>query len=539
MVTRARRSELPDDVATLKALIAERDDAIAECEMTIAERDEKITAQRHTIDVLTRIAFGRSSEKRRAPLPLEAAGQGFLFHADLLAEARRTAAAKDVQGEIELTPPKKTRKPGGRRKKYPDHLLRVTTHYELPEDQRCCPQCGEGLHEMGDETTRELERLETAIVHEIRRRKYACRSCTDGVVTTPGPDRVIDKGILGPGFLASVAVERFGNHMPYNRLEKKYAAEGLDLSRSVLERSMAKCAAILKPLHDELRREVCRSPSIFTDDTPVTIARPRNQSGSKQGRVWIYADREGRHDYDFTDSRKRDGPLRILGSYQGFIQADAYAGYDVLYLPDGATEVACWAHARRKFVDAEKTEPELAREAIERIGDLYAIEKSCTAAELDDDQRLAVRQEQALPVLDEIFAWMALKESEVLPKSPMAAALRYSLKLETALRRYASDGRLEIDNNRAERALRAVAVGRKNWMFFQTEGGGQTGTVLLSLVMTAKAIGLNPQTYLRDVLLRVARESDVTKLTPHGWKQHFAADVEAERQAAMAYFVGN
>jgi hypothetical protein len=301
-------------------------------------------------------------------------------------------------------------------------------------------------------------------------------------VTAPGPDRVIDKGILGPGFLASVCVERFGNHMPYHRLERKYAGEGLDLSRSVLERSMARCASILNPLHVENRAETLHSPSIFTDDTAVTIACPRDGPGSKQGRVWIYADREGRHSYEFTDSRKRDGPLKILGGYQGFIQMEA---------------------------------------------------------ELDDGERLAVRQEQALPLLDELFAWMALKEAEVLPKSPMAAALRYSLTLETALRCYASDGRLEIDNNRAERAMRPVAVGRKTWMFFQREGRGETAAVLLSLVMTAKAIGLNPQTYLRDVLLRIGRESDVTKLTPHGWKQHFAAEVEAERQAAMAYIVGS
>lgn len=355
-------------------------------------------------------------------------------------------------------------------------------------------------------------------------------------MTAPGPDRVIDKGILGPGFLASVAVERFGNHMPYNRLEKKYAAEGLDLSRSVLERSMAKCAAILKPLHDELRAEVLRSASIFTDDTPVTIARPRDQTGSKQGRVWIHADREGRHDYDFTDSRNNDGPLRVLGKYKGFIQADAYPGYDALFVEGGATEVACWAHARRKFLDAEKSEPEIAAGAIERIRALYAIEKQCTAAELDDDRRFAIRQEHAAPLLDELFAWMAAKEAEVLPKGPMGAALRYSLKLEKALRRYTSEGCLEIDNNRAERALRSATVGRKNWMFFQTEGGGHTATTMLSLVMTAKAIGLNPQTYLRDVLLRIARESDVAKLTPHGWKENFAAEVDAERASAMAYF---
>jgi transposase len=492
MLIETSKRELPDNFDALKALII--------------ERDAKIAAQAHTIELLTRIAFGRSSEKRRGPVSPEAAGQGHLFHADLLVEAERTAQAKAVQGEILLTPPKRAKRGGGRRSQFPAHLPHVTTAYELPDDQRMCSKCGFQLHEIGDETVRELERLETAIVHEIRRRKYACRCCTDGVVTSPGPERVIEKGILGPGFLASVAVERFGNHMPYHRLEKKYASEGLDLSRSVLERSMAKCAEILKPLHKQLRAEVLSSPSIFTDDTPVTIARPRDHVGSKQGRVWIYADREGRHDYDFTDSRKRDGPMRILGDYRGFVQADAYPGYDGLFLPEGATEVACWAHARRKFVDAEKTDPDLARDAIKRIKGLYAIERHCTQAGLDDDGRLAVRREHAVLLLDELFAWMAAKEAEALPKSPMAAALRYSLTLESALRRYADDGRLEIDNNRAERALRPVAVGRKNWMFFQAEGGGETATVLLSLVMTAKAIGLNPQTYLRDVLLRIGED---------------------------------
>lgn len=517
--------ELPDDVATLKAMLA--------------ERDEKIAAQAHTIDTLTRIAFGPSSEKRRTPLPPEAIGQGHLFHADLLVEAERTAKAKGVQGELTLAPPTRPKRRGGRRNTFPAHLPRVSTSYELPEEQRSCSKCGFRMHEIGDETTRELERLETAIVHEIRRRKYACRCCTDGVVTAPGPDRVIEKGLLGPGFLASVCVERFGNHMPYHRLEKKYAAGGLSLSRSVLERSMAKCAEILKPVHEQLRKEVLRSPSIFTDDTPVTIARPHDRESSKQGRVWIYADREGLHYYDFTDSRERDGPIRILGGYRGFIHADAYPGYDVLFLPDGAIEVACWAHARRKFVEAETSDPALAHEAIDRIKALYAIEKQCTQAGLEDAERLAVRREHAVPLLDELFAWMAAKEAEVLPKSPMAKALRYSLKLETALCRYTTDRRLEIDNNRAERALRTVAVGRKNWMFFQREGGGETAAVHFSLIMTAKAIGIDPQTYLRDTFLRVDGESDAAKLTPHGWKHHFAAEVEAERRAVLDYFVGS
>ena len=176
---------------------------------------------------------------------------------------------------------------------------------------------------------------------------------------------MIDKGILGKGFLAHVITERFGNHMPYHRLEKKYGTEGLDLSRSVLQRSMSRVGELLEPIWNQLRDDVMSSEVIFTDDTPVTIAQSA-AGGSKQGRVWIYLDREGRHAYDFTDSRKRDGPLAVLGGYTGAIHADAYPGYDRLFLPEGATEVACWAHARRKFVESEATEPKLAKEAVDR-----------------------------------------------------------------------------------------------------------------------------------------------------------------------------
>ena len=526
-------SKLPDDVAALKAIIAQRD-------VVIAERDEVIAAKEQTIAILTTIAFGKKSEKRpRSTIPADVIGQGHLFHAELVAEAERTARAKRVQGEIVLSPPKRKSKRGGRRPTFPDHLPRVATRYELEDDARLCSNCGGELHEIGEEATKELERLETAIVHEIRRAKYACRGCTDGVTTAPGPDRVIDKGILGPGFLAHVAGERFGNHLPYNRLEKKYGSEGLSLSRSVLERSMKKCAEILSPIHDELRKEVVEKPVLFTDDTPVTVAQPRGRPGSIQGRVWIYLDREGRHSYDFTDSRKRDGPLAILGGYRGAIHADAYAGYDILFGPEGATEVACWSHVRRKFVEAEITEPKLAKEAVERIGAIYGVEREAKKRELNDDARRELRQARSVVLVDELFAWMAKTEAEVLPKGPMGRALAYALKLESALRRFLEDGRLEADNNAAERALRAVAVGRKNWLFFQTEGGGETAVVMLSLVMTAKAAGVDPRIYLRDVLLRIARETDVAKLTPHGWREHFQSEVEEEKQAVMAAFLGS
>ncbi|MCP3920555.1 MAG: IS66 family transposase [bacterium] len=536
---RRNSDELPDDVEALKAIVAQHAELIAQHAELIAQRDEKIAAQRIVIEHLRKYAFGKKSEKRPRPADLvEADGQGHLFHAELLAEAERTAKAKRVQGEITLDPPKRPAPRKGRRATFPDHLPRITTRYELEDDACACEHCGGALHEIGEESTRELERFESAVVHEIRRAKYACRKCQDGVTTAPGPDRVIDKGLLGPGFLAHVAVERFGQHLPYNRLEKKYASEGLSLSRSVLERSMKTLSEILQPIRDRLLTEVLDAPELFTDDTPVTIAQPRAGPGSKKGRVWIYLDREGRHAYDFSDSRKSDRPKSVLRGYAGAIHADAFPGYDQLFMPEGATEVACWAHTRRKFVDAESTESKLAKEAIERIGELYAVERAAKDGELDDDARCTLRQQRSRPIADELFAWMAATQATVLPKSPMGEALKYALNLETALRRYLDNGRLSIDNNAAERALRAVAVGRKNWIFFQTDGGGDAAVVLLSLVMTAKSIGINPRTYRRDVMLRIAHETDVAKLTPHGWREHFQAEVEAERDLALAHFAG-
>lgn len=265
-------------------------------------------------------------------------------------------------------------------------------------------------------------------------------------------------------------------------------------------------------------------------DTPVTVAK-NEQGQTVAGRVWVYADHSDLIWYDFTPSRKRDGPARVLGNFRGYLQADAYQGYDQLFVPDGATEVACWAHARRKFVDAETADPKLAKQALDLIGALYGIERDVKdAAKLQGreptaDEVRAAREQRSVPQLAAIRAWLELTEAQILPRAAMAEPIRYCLNQWRALCRYVEDGRLHIDNNLAERALRHFAVGRKNWLFFQTEGGGKTGAVLASLLQTARAIGLDPRAYFRDVLLRIGSETDVKKLTPHGWKQHFAQEV--------------
>lgn len=510
--------DLPDDVAALKALVLHLREDVARLE--------------HNNRILTQLVFGRSSEKRPPPAD-GSATQGHLFLQEIAAEAARLAERYQAVATVQVAAHERKKK--GRRTAFPAHLPRVRTVCELAEDERTCA-CGGELKEFGEEVTRELERVETTIVHEIARKKYACTKCAEGVVTAPWRGRVIEKGLLGPGFLAHVIAERFGSHMPYYRLEAKYRSEGLELSRSVLCESMARCAELLEPIADELRREILAGGVIHTDDTPVTLAQS-SAGGPREARIWVYLDRAGRHWYEFTERRTRDGPARVLEKYPGCIQADAYGGYDGLFAPGGATEVACWAHVRRKYLEAESTDHELSREAVDQIRGLFQIEEA--AVGLTDEGRRALRNEQSRPLVEAFRAWMDLAETKVLPKGPLAKAIGYTKNQWTALTRFLDDGRLSISNNAAENALRPIAVGRKNWLFFQREGGGKTAAILMSLLMTAKAAGVDARDYFKDVLLRISEPAVTVKdLTPHGWKQRFEAEVAARRHEILRKLTG-
>jgi transposase len=519
------RPELPHDVESLKALVVSH-------LQTIERQSETIARLEHNNQVLTKMIFGTKSEKRPPAEP--GALQGSLFLQELAAEASRLAARNGVSATVQVAAHVRGKKKG-RRSQFPEHLPVVQTVSELkPEDRRCA--CGGTLEEFGAEVSRELERVETTVVHELVRKKYACERCKQGVVTAPWRGKVIEKGLLGPGFLSHVIVERFGNHLPYFRLEGQYRGEGLELSRSVLCESMARCAELLEPVAERLREEILASPIVNTDDTPVTLAQSL-EGGSRQARVWTYLNQTGRHWYDFTESRKRDGPARVFADFTGYIQADAYGGYDRLFLPGGATEVGCWAHARRGFIKAEATDPALSKEAVDRIRNLFLIEQA--AAELSAEDRARMRQEKAAPLLEEFRAWMQLTATKVLPKSPMGQAITYVQNQWEALTRYLQDGRLEMTNNAAERAVKPFAIGRKNWLFFQREGGGKTASILMSLLMTARAAGINLNDYFRDVLLRISEPGvSVEDLTPHGWKERFEPEVTERRHEILRKLVG-
>ncbi len=526
-----RALELPHDVDALRALVLSHRALVDQHRQTIESQRETIAQLEQHNRLLAKLVFGRSSEQRPLP-PADVSLQGSLFLAEIAAEAERLAEQHKVIATVEV--PARTRTTPKRRGTFPAHLPVVRTVCELKEEDRVCA-CGGALKEFGEETSRELERVETTVVHEIARKKYACTRCQEGVVTAPWRGKVIDKGLLGPGFLAHVITERFGHHLPYYRLEGKYRSEGLELSRSVLCESMARCAELLEPIAEEIRKEVLASDVVHTDDTPVTLAQS-SEGGSRQARVWVYLNREGRHWYEFTESRQRDGPARVFRDFTGYLQADAYGGYDRLFFPGGATEVACWAHVRRKFVDAEPTDPVLAKAAVDRIRALFQIEEA--AKDLPDAARAELRVQQSRPLLEELRAWLELAATQALPKSPLGKAIGYARNQWPALLRYVDDGRLAISNNAAERALRPFAVGRKNWLFFQREGGGRTAAILMSLLMTAKAAGIHPGDYFKDVLLRLSTCTDAKKLTPHGWQQHFAAEVAERRHAILQQILG-
>ena len=522
--------ELPSDIDALKALLLSERARVAQREEQIAKLDERVRILESENRLLRCERFAKKSERRPSSgFELDAAQMHLLFP-ELIEAAERVADEKNVEGEAEIRRPA-TKAVPRRRKQFPPHLPVIRTTYELPEEQRGCA-CGATLERIGEEISKELERLEISVVHEIARAKYACKACACGVTTAPGPDRVIDKGLLGTGFLAHVLVERFGHHMPYNRLEAKYASEGFDLSRSVLCESAVRCAEILEPIAEQIRKDALASGVVQTDDTPVTIQED-SRHNSRQGRVWVYRGLEGQIYFDMTESRGRDGPSAVLAGFQGYMQADAFPGYDAFYRSGAILEVGCWAHARRYFVKAEDVEPVLAREAIARIGELYTIERRAKDAGLDAERVRVLRQAEALPRLERLRDWMTATRTTVLDKGPLAKAIDYALSNWAALVRYCEDGRLDIDNNGAERALRTVAVGRKNWIFFGNERGGQAAAVIYSLLATCKEHGVDPRTYLRDVLLRIAKVTDVRELTPYGWKAKWAKVVEDHRASIL------
>jgi hypothetical protein len=369
---------------------------------------------------------------------------------------------------------------------------------------------------------------------------YACKACQEHVVTAPKPPQPIDKGVAGPGLLAHVITSKYVQHMPLYRKEEDLARHGVLVRRSTLAGWMAGAAECLLPLQKLMTRRVLAGDVVGTDDTPVKVLDPELDH-TRTGRFWAYVgdDRHRYAVYDYTPSRRREGPHAFLKDYEGVLQADAFGGYDGIFLKSNGKiiEAACHAHARRKFFEARETSPEQAHQALAYFGRLYAIEFQ--AENLSAAARRALREEKSAPILNDLRVWLNTQLQGLRPKSPMTVAVKYSLKNWDALTRFVTDGNIPIDNNRTERTLRAQAVGRRNWLFLGSDNGGRTAAILYSIVASAKRHHLDPQAYLTDVLRRLPAITNplaLRGLLPDRWaKSHPESIVQFRRfEAAKA-----
>ena len=497
---------LPRDLAGCHALIAE-------LAKELDVRDRRVRQLQHQLEQLLRWRYGQKREKVDE--------NQLFFEALAMVSAGTEPAAK-----TEPPAPAETAVPARRghgRGQLPANLPRKRIVYDVPEEQRHCPHCPETLRHIGEEVNERLEYVPASltVIEEVCH-KYACpKGCT--VVTAQKPFAPIEKGLPGPGLLAHVAVSKYGDHLPLARQEGMFRRQGVELARSTMCDWMRRSAELLDPLYQMMKQRVLSSKAVQTDDTPVAVLDPELPR-TRKGRIWSYVGNAANPYtvYDYTPTREGKGPAVFLENFAGYLQADAYRGYDALFDDEDRdlTEVACWAHTRRKFYEAQSSDLMRSMVMLAYVRLLYDVEREAKDQKLSGEARRALRQEKSLPVLADIEAYLRHEQPHVLPKSPIAEAIGYALNNWPALLRYCEDGDLEIDNNGAERSLRGIAVGRKNWMFYGSDNGGHTAAILTSLTATCKRLNIDPFAYLRDIFERISAHpaSRLAELLPDQWK---------------------
>ena len=484
-----------------------------------------------TIAKLKHERFGQSSERSAVLEQLELQLADMEENASQAEANAQLAAAAAARAQIKVAAFER-RKPA--RRPLPEHLPRERVVYPSPS---ACPCCGGALHKLGEDVTETLElipRRWKVIAHV--REKFSCRSC-EAITQPPAPSHPIARGRAGPGLLAHILFAKYGLHLPLNRQSAVYAREGIELDVSTLADWVGAAAATLMPLVLLIRAYVFAAERIHADDTTVPVLA---KGKTRTGRLWTYVrdDRPfGGHDppaaaFFYSPDRGGEHSEQHLAGYTGLMQADAYAGFNRLY---GAgrkggpiIEAACWAHARRKFFDlARISKAPIAVEAVERIDVLFAIEREING--LTPQQRVAVRNERSRPLVVALETWLRQQRAKLSGQSETAKAIAYSLTRWAALTRFLDDGRLCMSNNAAEREIRAVAIGRKNWTFAGSDEGGRRAAALYTLIQTAKLNDVDPQAWLADILARLQDHpaKRIDELLPWNWTREHAQKAAA------------
>lgn len=505
---------LPNDIKLCHTLIVELFESLGKHEKSIGRLQ-------HTIEQLLKSRYGRKSER------LEDIDPALLLPAmqDYLKEMQEEKNQEQKDSPVKTEKQKITytrNKP--KRKKLPTDLPRDIINYDLDESEKVCDCCGEQLHRIGEEKSEQLDYIPASLrVIEHVRFKYACKGCEQKVVTADKDRQPIEKGMAAAGLLAHVAVSKYVDHLPLYRLEGIFKRHDIDISRSTMCGWARGTADLLRPLYNLMSKEVLLSKVINTDDTPVRVQDKKLDGKTRTGRIWIYCgDADHPYNvYDYTTNRSREGPQGFLREYkEGFLQADAYAGYNFIFDDPrrDVIESLCWAHARRKFYEARKTSPQLSHTAIAWVKMLYDVEKEIKG--LPAEEKKAVRQEKSVVILADFKTWLdEITFEQALPQSPIRQAINYALNGWEALCVYTLDGDLSIDNNVAERLMRPIAIGRKNWLFFGSDNGGRTAATLFTIAQSAKRHDLNVFTYMKDVIARISdhQANQLHDLLPDKW----------------------
>lgn len=568
-----RHAEPLDELAQLRALrvahereLAQRDEllrsreeqlarqeaALTQHQATITQHQGTITQHQATIATLTQQRDAYYLEKLQLEMRLaKALKQAYGPRADRVGDmaqllldfgltlealpipAESAPAASEESTSTDASAPRRLRTRGRRDLGTMDHLPLVEKTYELSEELCRCPACQKVREKIGTEVSYTIEYTPASFARiKHIQSKYACRTC-DQNGHSPNIELAaklqaspIDKGMPGPGLLAYIATAKYADYTPLHRLETIFARQGFELDRSTMSLWMVAVAMLLRPLYEQMVQRVRQSHVLATDDTVMPLLQPGR---TKRARMWIYLGDESQpyNIFDFTLGRSRDGPAQFLKNFDQTLLADAYGGYDGIVLDRDLPRAGCWAHARRKFVEAEPTAPEAARAILRRIKSLFDLE--ARAKSMAPDERLRLREAESRPVLESLHALLLEQKATLLPKHPLAQAIGYALNQWKELTLFLTDGAVPIHNNQAEQQMKRIALLRKNALFVATERGGQTAAILSSFTSTCQRHGINPQAYLTQLLANLQNTPayQMDSWLPDQWKKTQIAQAPA------------
>jgi transposase len=523
---------LPDDSQALKAmlvaLIEERDEAKQRAEQEARRSDElRVEMLRLQLELerYKKWYYGPRADRLQSSADLAQMLLNFAEEMD-----RKPVNPDDVPPRTEPTEElRRVKRRKGRRNLANFENLPVTTQvHELNAAERACPCCGIERKEIGADESWQVEYLPGHFerIHHVRK-KYACPGCERNgdnpqMETAAKPEMAIDKGMAGPGLLAYIVTSKFSDYLPLYRLEDIFERQGFEISRATQSVWCGDMADLAEPLYELMAERVRASHVVATDDTIMPML---SKGKTTNARMWVYVGDDGYpyNVFDFTLNRGRDGPKYFLKDYRQVLLADAYGGYNGVVAGNEITRAGCWAHMKRKVIDAEKAAPEITREAVERVRALYAVERQCKDASVEE--RLQLRQQQSAPMLAQLREQLLGWKEQLLPKHPMAEAVNYALGQWTELNVFCSDGAVSIDNNVSEREMKRVVLNRKNSLFVGNPRGGRTAAILASLTSTCRRHDIDPQQYLTQLLTNLSqvRKSELPNWLPDQWKRLQAA----------------